>query len=145
MDISEAADRIAGVIDEIRPDTVVTFGPDGLTGHDDHRAVSGWVDVAVRRVASPPRVLHAVVEDGTHQRLARLTERFDASVAPGLPLTLPREALAIHLELDDAVLERKLVALRAHATQTLPVIAALGEDDYRRWVAVESFVAAPAP
>jgi LmbE family N-acetylglucosaminyl deacetylase len=26
-----------------RPDTIVTFGRDGMTGHDDHRAVHRWV------------------------------------------------------------------------------------------------------
>ena len=35
------------VVDEVRPDTVVTFGPDGFTGHPDHQAVSRWVDLAV--------------------------------------------------------------------------------------------------
>lgn len=27
---------------DVRPDTIVTFGPDGLTGHADHRAISRW-------------------------------------------------------------------------------------------------------
>ena len=30
--------QIAAVIADVRPDVVVTFGPDGITGHDDHVA-----------------------------------------------------------------------------------------------------------
>ena len=36
----DLADGIGGIVDlmaEVRPDTVVTFGPDGITGHADHR------------------------------------------------------------------------------------------------------------
>ena len=33
-------------IDELRPTTIVTFGPDGMTGHDDHRTVSSWATEA---------------------------------------------------------------------------------------------------
>lgn len=38
-----ALDQVAGLIEEVRPDTIVTFGPDGMTGHPDHRTVSSWV------------------------------------------------------------------------------------------------------
>src|SRR4051794_11396635 len=38
---------VAAVVDDVRPDLVLTFGPDGLTGHDDHRAVSAWTTRAV--------------------------------------------------------------------------------------------------
>ena len=40
--------RLAALLDDVRPDTVLTFGPDGFTGHPDHRTVSAWTDLAVR-------------------------------------------------------------------------------------------------
>lgn len=46
-------------IDEVRPDVVVTFGPDGATGHPDHVASCAAVLDAVRGMAHPPRLLHA--------------------------------------------------------------------------------------
>ena len=48
----------------MRPDTVLTFGPDGFTGHPDHRAVSAWTDLAAD-AGRPPRrgVLHAVAAE----------------------------------------------------------------------------------
>lgn len=36
----ELVDRIAAVLDQERPEVVVTFGPDGITGHPDHVAIS---------------------------------------------------------------------------------------------------------
>ena len=56
VDAEEAVARIAAIIDEVRPDTVLTFGPDGGTGHPDHIAVCD-VDAAGRpaRRAPAPR------------------------------------------------------------------------------------------
>ena len=48
-DPEPAVRRLADLFDDVRPDTVVTFGPDGFTGHPDHRAVSRWVDLALAR------------------------------------------------------------------------------------------------
>lgn len=37
----DALARLAPIVERVRPDTIVTFGPDGITGHPDHIAV--WV------------------------------------------------------------------------------------------------------
>ena len=42
--------RIAQFLDEERPDVVLTFGPDGITGHPDHIAVGAATDAAFHRV-----------------------------------------------------------------------------------------------
>lgn len=47
---------------------------------------------------------------------------------------------AIHLRLTGSALDRKLTALRALATQTGPLIAALDPDVYAEHVAEECFV-----
>ena len=36
-------EELTRVLDELEPDVVLTFGPDGVTGHQDHRAVSCFV------------------------------------------------------------------------------------------------------
>src|SRR5690242_7783466 len=38
----DATDVVATIIDDVAPDVIVTFGPDGMTGHPDHRTVSRW-------------------------------------------------------------------------------------------------------
>jgi LmbE family N-acetylglucosaminyl deacetylase len=39
----EIAARLRETIARIRPDVIITFGPDGVTGHPDHRAVGNMV------------------------------------------------------------------------------------------------------
>lgn len=84
--------RLRRVFDEVRPDTVVTFGPDGLTGDPDHRAVSAWTTTAWRNTGRAATLLYAVPPDTT-------------------------TGVAVDLRLDGAVLDRKVAALRAHASQ----------------------------
>jgi N-acetyl-1-D-myo-inositol-2-amino-2-deoxy-alpha-D-glucopyranoside deacetylase len=44
-------DRLAQIMAEERPDVVVTFGPDGITGHPDHIAVGDATTEAFHRFA----------------------------------------------------------------------------------------------
>lgn len=53
-----AAD-VAGLIEEFRPDTVVTFGPDGAYGHPDHVAVSRATTDAFFATGSSGRLYHS--------------------------------------------------------------------------------------
>src|SRR5205823_11206740 len=50
---------IAAAISEVRPDAIVTFGPDGMTGHPDHIAVSAWTTAAVRDRRTTATLLYA--------------------------------------------------------------------------------------
>jgi LmbE family N-acetylglucosaminyl deacetylase len=50
-DFDELVTRIALVFAEERPDVVATFGPDGMTGHPDHIAISNATTEAFHRVA----------------------------------------------------------------------------------------------
>jgi LmbE family N-acetylglucosaminyl deacetylase len=54
------ADRVAHIIDDVRPDTIVTFGPDGMFDDSDHRAVSAWVTTAWSATGRRPALLYAV-------------------------------------------------------------------------------------
>lgn len=130
------------LLDTRRPDTIVTFGRDGLTGHPDHQAVSSWVSAAVLLHPGPrPRVLHATE---TADQVARVAG-IDGIYAPGLPRTHRPDQLALALQLEGAALDAKVQALRAHRSQTGGLEAALGADAFRRWVAGEQFVDAPSP
>ncbi len=53
VDPDEATARIAEPIRMVRPDVVVTFGPDGLYGHPDHIAISQLTSAAVLAAAEP--------------------------------------------------------------------------------------------
>ncbi|MEU8664807.1 PIG-L deacetylase family protein [Actinoplanes philippinensis] len=138
-----AVDRISALIDEIRPDTVVSFGPDGNTGHPDHRAVARWTATAADR-APGTRLLQAAVTPGWATRWRPVNDRYDVFL-PGFPILHPPTSLAVHLTLDGEILSRKVRALAAQATQTSTLIAELGPD-YPFWVADEAFTEAqPTP
>jgi len=141
LDPAGPVDRIAEILDAVAPDTVLTFGPDGVTGHPDHRTVSAWTGAAVARAAPGARLLHAAVPAGHVRRWSWLHERFDV-YAEGYPVLTPDDRIALHLSLDDAVAARKVAALRAQASQTDGLVAALGVPTYTEWVRTECFVAA---
>jgi len=53
--------RVQGELQRLRPDAVITWGPDGATGHPDHRLVSSVVTQLVRAGAPgvPERLFYA--------------------------------------------------------------------------------------
>ena len=55
----------------IQPDTILTFGPDGMTFHPDHIAVHRWVTDAWEQRGRPGRLLYAT---STVEHLARFGE-----------------------------------------------------------------------
>ncbi|MGZ5418639.1 MAG: PIG-L family deacetylase [Nocardioides sp.] len=138
VDAEEAAARIAAVLDEVRPDTVVTFGPDGFTGHPDHQAVSGWTDLARARAPGRPRLLHAVAREETVD--PELDEDFGVFEL-GRPRVCADDELDLLLELDGDELDRKVDALLRQVSQTRGLVEAAGLERFRAWVASESFAA----
>lgn len=54
VDDNTAVERLIGQLRLLRPDVVVTFGPDGISGHPDHIAVGRWTDLAFDRLCAEP-------------------------------------------------------------------------------------------
>jgi LmbE family N-acetylglucosaminyl deacetylase len=136
IDADAAAARISRVLDDVSPDTVVTFGPDGFTGHPDHRAVSRWTDLALTGTSRTPRVLHAVSREEVVDRA--LDEDFGVFEL-GRPRVCRDHELDVLLELDGVVLDRKVGALLSQVSQTRGLVEAVGLERFRAWVARESF------
>jgi LmbE family N-acetylglucosaminyl deacetylase len=142
-DGARAVARLAEIIDTVRPDTVLTFGPDGFTGHADHQTVGRWAAAAVDRVGRPgTRLLQAAAPRSRHRRWAALNR--DLGVfEPGYPVLIPDDAPAVHLVLDPPLADRKVRALAAQPTQTADLIEMLGVATYTAWVGEECFVERP--
>jgi LmbE family N-acetylglucosaminyl deacetylase len=138
--LPEAVARLCAVIDAVRPDTVLTFGPDGETGHPDHRAVAAWAAVAFDRAAPPgARLLQSAVSD----RWARQWHAVNQSLTvyqAGYPVTVDEDRLAVSLRLGPDAAARKVRALAAQTTQTAGIIETLGIETYTAWVSEEAFV-----
>ena len=139
VDADRAAARIRAIVDDVRPDTVVTFGPDGFTGHPDHRAVSRWVDLVL---AGRPdvRLLHAVARD--HRVDPGLDDDFGVFEL-GRPRVCADDEIDVLLPLGPSLLDRKVQALLLQKSQTAALVSAVGLPRFRAWVATEA-LAAPA-
>ena len=121
----DLVDRIAGILAEERPAAVVTFGPDGVTGHPDHIAVGRATTEAFHRLRDTDgggltRLFHTAIPQSTidalnEQMVAAGREPFDPDrvydphgVADGtIGMTVDCRSVA----------PRVLAALREHRTQ----------------------------
>ncbi len=59
----QVRDRLRQIIDQVKPAVVITWGPDGFTGHPDHRAASSLTTEAFQqrgKLAHQPRKLYYV-------------------------------------------------------------------------------------
>lgn len=130
--------QVAEVISAVAPDTILTFGPDGYTGHSDHRTVSGWVDAALASTGGDARVLHATTDRRTLGRFADVHDRFGVFFA-GEPSVTAIADMPVRLRLRGRLLDQKVEALRSQQSQTAGLIAGIGEARFRSWVATEWF------
>jgi LmbE family N-acetylglucosaminyl deacetylase len=134
--------RLMEHIDAFAPDTIVTFGPDGLTGHSDHRTVSAWATTAWHRLGRRNRLCYATFTPDFHERWSGLNATAGLWMPGATPPSDAPEDLAFAVHCRQELLDRKLVALRAHASQSAHLVAQVGTDSYRCWWATEAFVAA---
>lgn len=138
-----ARSRIGAMIDTVDPDSILTFGPDGATFHPDHIATHHLVTAAWERRGCRARLLYTAAPASFLDRYAERMESWGMYMTAERPAGVDELDLDLYLDLVGPDLDRKLVALRSMATQTAPVIAALGIEVYRDFVAEEAFVAAP--
>ena len=136
VDVAEAVKRLMTVLERVEPTTVLTFAPDGQTGHPDHIAVHRWIAEAVRRTGIGRLHVVANTPEWMDEHLGRFVEMGAIVGAPPVAWTGP---LSIDLPLPDDVLARKSEALAAQASQTDVLRAAVGEDYYRRILFHERF------
>jgi LmbE family N-acetylglucosaminyl deacetylase len=136
----EGSGLVRALLDEIRPDTILTFGADGVTGHPDHIAVHRWVTEAWRQHGCSSRLLYAVSTAEHLDRFNSTYETLGVYMSDDRPAGVPVERLALHARFHGRELDRKVTALRAMATQTGALTAALDELTYAAIVAEEAFV-----
>ena len=134
--------QVAALIERVQPDTLVTFGPDGMTGHPDHQTVSAWVTEAWRRAGGEARLWYATTTPEFQAEWEELHNELDIWFEGFEPPVTPVADLAGSVECDDGLLDLKHQVLRAHASQTAVLEEMLGTDVFRSWWATEYFVAA---
>jgi LmbE family N-acetylglucosaminyl deacetylase len=140
----DGTDVVAEHLAELEPDLVVTFGPDGMTGHPDHRAISRWTTDACATACPTADLWYATLAADFHRTWGGLNDEIGLWADQPEPPSTETVSLVHNLRLRRELLDRKIAALEAHASQTGPLIELVGRPTYRRWWNTESFRRAEA-
>lgn len=124
----ELAARVADVFAEERPDVVMTFGPDGITGHLDHIAIGAAATTAFLQFAGRPgpgfrRLLHgafpqSALDRVNARRIAAGQEPIDSTQMYQVR-GVPDDDIACSID-QRSVLPQIMEAFRAHRSQWAP-------------------------
>lgn len=140
----EGTARIAAFLEEVQPDSVLTFGPDGMTGHLDHKSVCTWTTGAFAAAAKPgARLYYATQTPEWAEIYLPMMEPFNV-FGPGTPPITPVEELAIHFPLPDDLREIKSRAIEQQISQVERMMAAFGHRFFSEGLGEEAFVLAPS-
>jgi len=133
------AAQVRTIIEEVQPDTVLTFGPDGMTGHQGHKDVSRWTTEAFEAVGKPgSRLYYATQSPEFVAEVVPSLVQFDIFL-PGTPPMTPHEEMGIDFTCDDELLDRKVESLTAHESQIEGLLEVFGREGLRRFIRDESY------
>ena len=109
VDEEEAITRITAVARELRPQVLLTWPADGLSGHPDHKAVSRWTSQVFEEMEKDAEAPNALYHLAVPQ-----------SVASALSLTglhaIPDEEVSLNVDVMP-VWKQKRNAIRCHHSQ----------------------------
>lgn len=118
--------RFVEALGSFRPEVVITFGPEGVTAHEDHIAVGHAATEAFHRLradlgdAGPRRLLHIALSNADLERFGEELRKRGLEPPDPTELFQPRGVpdVQIGVRVDcSSVYKRKLDALREHRTQ----------------------------
>lgn len=138
-----AVSRIAQIMKEVQPDTVLTFGPDGMTGHDDHKTVSQWAALALASsgLSGKTKLMHFTTSRQWYEQIGKLWgQKFNVYFNIDQPVLTAEADIDLAFRLPPRLLERKLAALKAQATQTKAMFEQLTSDQIGKVADCECFM-----
>jgi hypothetical protein len=92
------------------------------------------------KAGNAPATVNALIRTATRSTRLETADTAWPPHGPGLPARTGEEDLAVTVRLDEELQDVKLAALRAQATQTQGLVAAIGEDRFRAWGSEETFM-----
>ncbi len=130
----QAVGKLVRLIRRLRPQVVITFGPDGIYGHFDHIAVHWWTITAVDLAADPDWFADEPGEERDPHQVDKLyyrvvaEEQLEMMAQNGRPAAVMRDGVPFRfvgwkqeqittvIDVSDYV-EAKLQGIRCHLTQ----------------------------
>ena len=131
--------RVREIVADVQPDTILTFGPDGMTDHAAHKDVSRWATTALLEAGKRGSSVHyATVTPEWADEFLPLWEPFNV-FRPGTPVVTSGAHLSIDYPLPPNINELKVRAILEHQSQVGAIFEAIGEDVWWREMSTESF------
>ena len=118
--LADTTAKLEKALAEIRPDAIVTWGPDGGYGHPDHRLVSALVTQIVQAGGTTRRLYYAGLPASRMNSEDVRSLRFPAPFAP-----VADELLNVRVPYTSEDAARAGKSLRCHASQFTPETMAL--------------------
>lgn len=143
METDQMASQLCDMIRMIRPDTILTFGPDGLTGHPDHQTVSLWTTSAVEQSGLDIAVFHLVELQENYEHILKAADK-ELDIYFNIdkpPLREPADC-DIYLCMTPDLQEKKHQALMAMPSQMEAMLDYFGEELFKKAFSCESYVKA---
>jgi LmbE family N-acetylglucosaminyl deacetylase len=110
VDEEKAVGQVVAAIQELRPQVLLTWPPEGLSGHPDHIAVSRWTALAFHRVvASEPDAPVALYHLAVPRSVAQALGLANLHAVPDEEITLAVDVTAVW--------QQKVAAIHCHGTQ----------------------------
>ncbi len=136
------AEQVRRIMQEVDPDTVFTFGPEGMTGHVAHQDVSRWAGEAFEAVAKAgARLFHAVFPASFAEEWLEKLAPFDI-FRPGTPNVVADADVDLDYDVEAPFLDQKVASIKEHASQIEALFEVFGEEGFRRFMSKEAFVVA---
>jgi len=147
---SEAVYKIVRKLRQVKPQVVISFGPEGIYGHYDHLAVHRWSTAAIQLAgdtdrwpeAGPPHIVskfyHRAMPD---EQVVRMEQDYGRSAVPmdGIPFPFsgyPMERITTVIDVREHMLT-KIQGVRCHASQLDPANPYLQQDF--DWITASAF------
>lgn len=110
VEANSAIDRLIALMHVFRPDAIITFGPDGISGHPDHVTVHHWASAAFERARCA----------GWARRLYYITPSEATAQGCGVPPLSEQVGGAVAFIDVGAHLITKVRAMQCHVSQQPP-------------------------
>ncbi len=111
-DTGEVTSRVMKIMRKVQPEVVITFGPDGISGHPDHKAIGTATTIAFEMLAEsaggPQKLYYVTIPESA---LAEVGNEAIEGV-----ITRPDDEVTTIIDISGH-LDTKLRALAAHSSQ----------------------------
>lgn len=138
---TDACACIDELVNKYQPDTILTFGKEGMTGHVDHQTVHKWAVSAAKGAEKTPVVYTAIQTVNQYEKhLKKLDEGLNIYFNIDEPVLAQEEECDICLELDQELKDTKYRALKAMPSQTHMLMQKFTKEQICNALSPEAFI-----